>query len=456
MPEAFIMTRLAIGANKFSRSYDESQLEGDNLRHALRHSHLSLRASNLFERVSKMKESFDFMILKPDEFEPYLQDYDNSLTQIDALQQNISTSIVDSLVSGTIILNLLVVQTKGRVKTDHKKRVRWKGAMEETLMKKKRTCKSCEVLGSLSLQLSIMVTSRRPAAGTQLEVSFELGQLIELRANLNTLSEKRAELELQSTNDRELREIELDTERQAHLTVLKRHEDQMKIIQTALEALQNTLQAKRAAKQAAPVPKVASDALRLRPKQGAGEDDAEDEGEEMLEVEGAELALARASSMEKLCDADPDEASRQMKRIMYQRDLEAINDVFLKRLEGQRFNHEQVLRSKFADHEKEKKALKERYQAQYDVEVLDNIRMKEFIEDMGFDPITLQCLPGIEVDVADGDVGGGVEAPVVEDVAVGATTDVVADGAELRPSTVGAEGVSTEKPIGGEDAAMPI
>ncbi|KAF6171654.1 hypothetical protein GIB67_042169 [Kingdonia uniflora] len=31
IPKAFIMTRWTIGANKFSRSYDESQLEGDNL-----------------------------------------------------------------------------------------------------------------------------------------------------------------------------------------------------------------------------------------------------------------------------------------------------------------------------------------------------------------------------------------------------------------------------------------
>ncbi|KAF6137400.1 hypothetical protein GIB67_036437 [Kingdonia uniflora] len=127
IPEAFIMTRWTIGANKFSRSYDESQLEGDNLSHALRHSHLSLRVSNLFERASKMKISFNFTVLKLDELESYLQNYDDPLTQIDASQQNISTSILDSLVTGTIILNPLVVQTKGRVKIDHKKGARWKG-----------------------------------------------------------------------------------------------------------------------------------------------------------------------------------------------------------------------------------------------------------------------------------------------------------------------------------------
>ncbi|KAF6139819.1 hypothetical protein GIB67_009666 [Kingdonia uniflora] len=80
IPEAFIMTRWTIGANKFLRSYDESQLEEDNLRHALRHSHLSLRASNLFKKASKMKESFDFAVLKLDELESYLQNYDNALT----------------------------------------------------------------------------------------------------------------------------------------------------------------------------------------------------------------------------------------------------------------------------------------------------------------------------------------------------------------------------------------
>ncbi|KAF6155726.1 hypothetical protein GIB67_007163 [Kingdonia uniflora] len=55
--------------------------------------------------------------------------------------------------------------------------------------------------------------------------------------------EKRIELELQLTKDREIREKELDAERQASLTVLKRHEDQMTTMQTVLEALQNTQQA---------------------------------------------------------------------------------------------------------------------------------------------------------------------------------------------------------------------
>ncbi|KAF6177101.1 hypothetical protein GIB67_015976 [Kingdonia uniflora] len=82
------------------------------------------------------------------ELDSYLQNYDDPLTQIDASQQNISTSVTDSLVSGTMILNPLVVQTKGRAKIDHKKGARWKGGMEEVVMKKKKTCKSYGVLGN--------------------------------------------------------------------------------------------------------------------------------------------------------------------------------------------------------------------------------------------------------------------------------------------------------------------
>ncbi|KAF6142533.1 hypothetical protein GIB67_039497 [Kingdonia uniflora] len=67
-----------------------------------------------------MKESFDFTILMLDELESYLQNYDDPLAQIDASQQNISTSVPYSLVSRTMNLNPLVLQTKGRAKIDHK------------------------------------------------------------------------------------------------------------------------------------------------------------------------------------------------------------------------------------------------------------------------------------------------------------------------------------------------
>ncbi|KAF6160645.1 hypothetical protein GIB67_019585 [Kingdonia uniflora] len=96
--------------------------------------------------ASKMKESFDFAVLKLDELESYLQNNDESLTYIDASQQNILTSVADSMVSETMILNPLVVQTKGQAKTDHKKGGKMEGRMEEAVMKKKKTCKSCGVL----------------------------------------------------------------------------------------------------------------------------------------------------------------------------------------------------------------------------------------------------------------------------------------------------------------------
>ncbi|KAF6171081.1 hypothetical protein GIB67_010949 [Kingdonia uniflora] len=85
-------------------------------------------------------------VLKLDELESYFQNYDESFTHIDASQQNILTSVADSLMSTPMILNPLVVQTKGRAKTDHKKGTRWKGGMEEAVMKKKRTYKRYGVL----------------------------------------------------------------------------------------------------------------------------------------------------------------------------------------------------------------------------------------------------------------------------------------------------------------------
>ncbi|KAF6158136.1 hypothetical protein GIB67_014930 [Kingdonia uniflora] len=95
------------------------------------------RALNFFESIDVQ-----------DEIESYLNHYDESLTRKDASQPNISTSLADSMMSGTIILNPLIIQAKGRAKTDHKKGARWKGVMDEIVMKKKRTCKSYGILGN--------------------------------------------------------------------------------------------------------------------------------------------------------------------------------------------------------------------------------------------------------------------------------------------------------------------
>ncbi|KAF6164544.1 hypothetical protein GIB67_025370 [Kingdonia uniflora] len=69
------------------------------------------------------------------------------------------------------------------------------------------------------------VGENEKAAGTQLEIFVDLGQLTELWANLHVEAEKRTELKLQLIKDHELREKELNAERQAHLKTLKRHKD---------------------------------------------------------------------------------------------------------------------------------------------------------------------------------------------------------------------------------------
>ncbi|KAF6145809.1 hypothetical protein GIB67_028804 [Kingdonia uniflora] len=72
-----------------------------------------------------------------------------------------------------------------------------------------------------------MVTSRRPVTLIQLDLLVKPEQLKELQENLNTEKEKRNEFRRQLTLDRVLCEKELDAERQARLTALKRHEDQI-------------------------------------------------------------------------------------------------------------------------------------------------------------------------------------------------------------------------------------
>ncbi|KAF6172447.1 hypothetical protein GIB67_006960 [Kingdonia uniflora] len=127
IPEAFIMARWRIGANKFSRSYDESHLSVENLRQPLCHNHLSLRASLLFDRASNTKEKFEFTISKLDEIESYLDHYDESLTVLQPSKPATTSPFMESMMSTTPILGPLVVQTKGRAILYHKKGGRWKG-----------------------------------------------------------------------------------------------------------------------------------------------------------------------------------------------------------------------------------------------------------------------------------------------------------------------------------------
>ncbi|KAF6149507.1 hypothetical protein GIB67_003655 [Kingdonia uniflora] len=148
IPDAFILPRWKIGANKYSRLYEESFLDGDNLRKPLRHNHLSLRVANLFERASKNKANFEYAISRLDELETHLDAYDASLTQISGANPSMSTPLTETVMSSTSILDPLVAQTKGHAKDDNKKGGRWKGGMEIAVEKRKRTCKACGFFGS--------------------------------------------------------------------------------------------------------------------------------------------------------------------------------------------------------------------------------------------------------------------------------------------------------------------
>ncbi|KAF6165724.1 hypothetical protein GIB67_012621 [Kingdonia uniflora] len=119
--DAFILPRWMIGANKYSRSYGESFLDGDILRKPLRHSHILLRAVNLFERASKNKTNFEYTISRLYEFELHLDVYDASLTQLLGSDPLMPTSLTETVMSSAPILDPLVAQTKCHAKDDHKK-----------------------------------------------------------------------------------------------------------------------------------------------------------------------------------------------------------------------------------------------------------------------------------------------------------------------------------------------
>ncbi|KAF6148339.1 hypothetical protein GIB67_025558 [Kingdonia uniflora] len=149
--DAFIQPRWKIDINKYSRSYDESFLDGENLRKSLHHNHLSLRASNLFEMASKNKTNFEYALLRLDGLKLHLDVYDESLSQISGSDLSMSTPLTEIVMSTAPILDPLMAQTKGRTKDDHKEGGQWKGKMEITVEKKK-TCKGCEVFGSHNKQ----------------------------------------------------------------------------------------------------------------------------------------------------------------------------------------------------------------------------------------------------------------------------------------------------------------
>ncbi|KAF6162968.1 hypothetical protein GIB67_021117 [Kingdonia uniflora] len=169
-----------------------------------------------------------------------------------------------------------------------------------------------------------------------------------------------------------------------------------------------------------------------------GEDDAEDEDEEMTEAERQAYAVAKCASMVELCEYEPDEALKEIKRSMFQQtdawaesnkkaiksakgklrqaiksldlvrgteaslvsevkvlkqDLEAITSSFNERLEHQRSKQERVWAAKLAVKEREKAEYEVSYLVQFDNEYKVNVRVKEFIEEKGYNPDTLEPFP---------------------------------------------------------------
>ncbi|KAF6149239.1 hypothetical protein GIB67_026095 [Kingdonia uniflora] len=106
---------------------------------------------------------------------------------------------------------------------------------------------------------------------------------------------------------------------------------------------------------------------------------------------------------------------------------------------------------------------RETFQWQLDDECKTTVRLKIFIEDLGYDPKTLKRFPtthdpiakyivlteGIEVDVVGVGVGGKVEAPAVEEAAAGIVIDKVTDATGSNPSAEDIGGVGAKEPVGG-------
>ncbi|KAF6152055.1 hypothetical protein GIB67_031377 [Kingdonia uniflora] len=173
-----------------------------------------------------------------------------------------------------------------------------------------------------------------------------------------------------------------------------------------------------------------------RQRRALGEDDAEDMDEELTTSEWEEQARTKAASMAILCGTGPDDASRQMKK------NRCLGARFQQGTEG---GNEAV------------KASGINMRGDLKLSVIIIRRLKEFKEDLGYDPETLQPLsrtidPVIddpiqkvrtEVYIVGDGEGDGVEASVVEGIAAGTTTE-------------GGGAVGVKKLFGRDSATTPI
>ncbi|KAF6145196.1 hypothetical protein GIB67_041391 [Kingdonia uniflora] len=189
--------------------------------------------------------------------------------------------------------------------------------------------------------------------------------------------------------------------------------------------------------QTAPVPEVVHEVSKQASKhRELGDDDAEDVDEAPTEAELEEHARVTAASMVILCANNPDEALRCWSRSLLRR-------------------------------RKEMAEQRETFQGKFNDECATSTRLKIFIEDLGYDPLTLKYFPAPEGPSVEGVVqakkmdadpaGGGVgEALVSKDVAVFAIVDGASDPLGPNLNVEGAEGVTAAETVGGGNVATHV
>ncbi|KAF6161427.1 hypothetical protein GIB67_009306 [Kingdonia uniflora] len=185
--------------------------------------------------------------------------------------------------------------------------------------------------------------------------------------------------------------------------------------------------------------------------------------------------------MVELCEDDPGEASKEMKRSMFQQTdaWEQSYNKVMKLAKGKLWQAIESLdlargtEAKLTVKEGEKAEYNVNYQEKFDNECKVTVRLKEFIKEKRCNPNTLKPFPvspelvtGDDLQMQEGDAdviggvdggtGGGVEAPVIEAIGVGTVNGVIVDGAGSKLSTRGFESVGVVGLVGEKDAALPI
>ncbi|KAF6135575.1 hypothetical protein GIB67_015428, partial [Kingdonia uniflora] len=178
-----------------------------------------------------------------------------------------------------------------------------------------------------------------------------------------------------------------------------------------------------------------------------------------------------------LCEDDPDEASKEIKRHMFQ--TEAWVRSFNKAIKSVNGKLRQAVKSLDLSRGTEVSLLSEVKKLKQDLGVITDLfderlelqwaRLKKFIEDKGYDPDTLKPYPVTpelvdggdlqmkEADVVDeaaGGTGGGVDTSVVGVTSGGTVDGMVIEG--LNPSTEVIVGIGVGGPVDEEGVTAPI